>query len=516
MHTTVNGIISMQEAEMWDGFDRIDDAFEMEEVPEQAKACQVEAFEKRVQDQIQITSEEANSQLGSMHMEDVQWQWDEEEQDNLLSEVLLNIKIGVRKVPSLDALCQMQKRVHEQNGVPTIDWKSLKGNAFSFNDLRTIIAKDWNNPLSYQPMVLFSEVWHPQKWREDIDRHLLSPMYDGGYEHHFYIDEADDRGKVWADVWEIKKVQTKFCIVCNCGPGDNPAHSEASGHIGANGNFPCQKCYIVLYTAITAPGATHSAECTLLEVQNQICLACLRAVARAKEEQTKIGVKDAFSQHWIDNLMDRAHEAMKSNPLHPITEIQDELFKWVDKNKNFIYNPLLTMRGFDASKDTPVELLHSILLGVVKYSCYSAKTVFSVIAGNKFSIKLVPENCNENKKIQKWTSLPWLQTEAAKSLNAGNFTWNEAFLWFKGQNVITKSLDKCTVGSWVFSKLPHVEKVTQVVPSNHILFEFNTQHDCRTAGCKPTGKQHVIQEQKETAILEDLMEHKPLEWSTLH
>jgi hypothetical protein len=33
-----------------------------------------------------------------------------------------------------------------------------------------------------------SEVFHAQKWRQDVDRHTLSPMYDAG-SRHYYIDE---------------------------------------------------------------------------------------------------------------------------------------------------------------------------------------------------------------------------------------------------------------------------------------------------------------------------------------
>lgn len=34
-----------------------------------------------------------------------------------------------------------------------------------------------------------SEVWHAQKWRHDIDQHILSPMYNAGDSLHYFIDE---------------------------------------------------------------------------------------------------------------------------------------------------------------------------------------------------------------------------------------------------------------------------------------------------------------------------------------
>lgn len=38
------------------------------------------------------------------------------------------------------------------------------------------------------PGGVISEVYHAQKWQKDIDRHMLSPMYDAG-SCHYYIDE---------------------------------------------------------------------------------------------------------------------------------------------------------------------------------------------------------------------------------------------------------------------------------------------------------------------------------------
>lgn len=43
------------------------------------------------------------------------------------------------------------------------------------------------------PGGVISEVWHAQKWRKDIDRHFLSPMYDDGFRHYFIDELAQTR-----------------------------------------------------------------------------------------------------------------------------------------------------------------------------------------------------------------------------------------------------------------------------------------------------------------------------------
>ena len=68
------------------------------------------------------------------------------------------------------------------------------------------------------PDGVISEVYHAQKWRKDVDRHMLSPMYDGG-SSHYYIDELarlkngdfviplrwleDNEGNVLADAYTV-------------------------------------------------------------------------------------------------------------------------------------------------------------------------------------------------------------------------------------------------------------------------------------------------------------------------
>ena len=64
-----------------------------------------------------------------------------------------------------------------------------------------------------------------------------------------------------------------------------------------------------------------------------------------QNQQTASGIKDAYTQFWIDELIDRARTMRKNNPERTAVDIQAELLKWVNEHENEIYNPFLTMDG---------------------------------------------------------------------------------------------------------------------------------------------------------------------------
>ncbi|KAF9053465.1 hypothetical protein BJ165DRAFT_1524159 [Panaeolus papilionaceus] len=127
------------------------------------------------------------------------------------------------------------------------------------------------------------------------------------------------------------------------------------------------------YTVASA-GKDRSSQETLAQVKEQVHVACLGVAASVEKLQASTGVKDAYTQHWIDDLIARARSLKKANPDWSANDIQEHLQAWVDENEAIIYNPFLTLEGFDAARDTPVEILHTILLGVIKYTWRASYT----------------------------------------------------------------------------------------------------------------------------------------------
>jgi hypothetical protein len=80
-------------------------------------------------------------------------------------------------------------------------------------------------------------------------------------------------------------------------------------------------------------------------VKYQVELACLGVAQNVQNQQTKHGIKDGYTQFWIDRLIERARTLRKNNPARPPADIQAELLTWVHENKDDIYNPFLTLNG---------------------------------------------------------------------------------------------------------------------------------------------------------------------------
>ncbi|KAJ6548493.1 hypothetical protein B0H19DRAFT_1265321 [Mycena capillaripes] len=177
---------------------------------------------------------------------------------------------------------------------------------------------------------------------------------------------------------------TRFCIYCNCTLSDNPMQSEICGHIGGKGNKFCRKCHVggtqeekttpKGYHALFEPGELRTKEHTLAELKKQVELACGGVSKRVQELQTQTGVKEVYTQYWIEQILARAAEMRQQDPDVSEAAIKSKLIQWTRENEEKLYSPFLTLKGFDPAADTPVELLHTILLGTVKYVWHISHT----------------------------------------------------------------------------------------------------------------------------------------------
>ncbi|KAJ7197752.1 hypothetical protein GGX14DRAFT_573901 [Mycena pura] len=178
----------------------------------------------------------------------------------------------------------------------------------------------------------------------------------------------------------------------NVDSSDNPMQSEICSHIGDKGNFPCRKCEVGGlqthkqsddgYHAFFSEGPQRNKDKVIAAIKLQLQLACRGVQARVEENQTDTGVKDAYAQFWIQKILADAEArkvaARQHDPSKLVRDIREEvshdLLQWVEEHFDDLVNPFLLLEGHDPVKDTPVEILHTILLGVVKYIWYSTHT----------------------------------------------------------------------------------------------------------------------------------------------
>jgi hypothetical protein len=92
-------------------------------------------------------------------------------------------------------------------------------------------------------------------------------------------------------------------------------------------------------------GTPRTKEQILREVDKQVKLACSGVKQHVKDSQTETGVKDAYTQFWIDDLLSRFQEIKKNNPNRGNKDIETELIQWTVDNRDKIYSPFLTMKG---------------------------------------------------------------------------------------------------------------------------------------------------------------------------
>lgn len=74
-------------------------------------------------------------------------------------------------------------------------------------------------------------------------------------------------------------------------------------------------------------------------------MACLGVAQHVKDRQTATGIKDAYTQYWIDHFIRRARTMQENEPSRSNVLIQEELFEWAENNKDQIYSGFLTLKG---------------------------------------------------------------------------------------------------------------------------------------------------------------------------
>ncbi|KAH7918288.1 hypothetical protein BV22DRAFT_1024813 [Leucogyrophana mollusca] len=175
--------------------------------------------------------------------------------------------------------------------------------------------------------------------------------------------------------------------------GNNPMQAEECSHAGLNCNYFCRTCDVggtkehkqsrAGYDSIFTPGNIRSPQETIAVIKQQIETArVLGAADKIKVSVLSTGVRDTTSSAIVNTLVElgkRLRKRVVGTTAVPESNTKAKLEKEFEDFMNGdslegVINPLLGMEGLNIHLDTPTEILHTVLLGVVKY--FWGQTVF--------------------------------------------------------------------------------------------------------------------------------------------
>ncbi|KAG8796301.1 hypothetical protein FRC12_000716, partial [Ceratobasidium sp. 428] len=181
--------------------------------------------------------------------------------------------------------------------------------------------------------------------------------------------------------------------------GDNPMQAEHCSSSGLNSSHFCRTCDVggsdehkqslAGYKSLFCSGNIRVASETRRLIEERLEMALKpKMIQKIKEKARDTGIKDSTAQSVIERILDlgkRLRNPKKGLPRRSPQEVHTILQSTLDQERKLnCINPLLDMTGVDIHCDTPTELLHTVLLGIVKY--YWAQSVFIIDKAKKLSV----------------------------------------------------------------------------------------------------------------------------------
>ncbi|TFY54865.1 hypothetical protein EVJ58_g8605 [Rhodofomes roseus] len=148
--------------------------------------------------------------------------------------------------------------------------------------------------------------------------------------------------------------------------GDNPMQSEFACHAGLEAKFFCRMCWVKgkdghqESLSAMVGGQRQPAETQKLSEDVLFKISTMQRQSDTTELHTNSGIKDRFLQFFLDKVA----KMKKLSPFCDDEELIREAFKTVPL---IPFSPIWHLKGLNPHAHTPVEILHVILLGIVKY-----------------------------------------------------------------------------------------------------------------------------------------------------
>ncbi|KAG7097845.1 hypothetical protein E1B28_005160 [Marasmius oreades] len=182
--------------------------------------------------------------------------------------------------------------------------------------------------------------------------------------------------------------------------GDNPMQAEECSHAGLHCNFFCQECKVGGtqeekqtdngFMELFKSGELHTPEDTAFKIYEQLQLSTLSdATEKLKKHKAASGINDSICANSLQAIVDLGKSLYSGKHPDSAGKAKEEIQAQLEAEVNCVVeehgiNPLIGMPGVNMHQETPTEILHTVLLGVVKY--FWGQTAYILEKTKDFSI----------------------------------------------------------------------------------------------------------------------------------
>ncbi|KAI6098819.1 hypothetical protein EDD16DRAFT_1697566 [Pisolithus croceorrhizus] len=190
-----------------------------------------------------------------------------------------------------------------------------------------------------------------------------------------YVSKASTLGIITWDCQDQEEVMlVPYALFLG---GDNPMQAEECSQGGLNCNYYCWTCHA---GGLKEYKETEAGYCSLFKNQFEMAV-CSGASTKIQASVSSMGICNSLSLSILNTVVEMGKWLCRQGSRNRVlqeSEIEAMLEKELTellggKDLNDMLNPPLGMEGINIHMDTPTEILHTILLGIVKY--FWGKTV---------------------------------------------------------------------------------------------------------------------------------------------
>ncbi|KAL0569855.1 hypothetical protein V5O48_012107 [Marasmius crinis-equi] len=180
---------------------------------------------------------------------------------------------------------------------------------------------------------------------------------------------------------------------------DNPMQAEECSHGGLKCNFFCRMCKVggtqeqkrsdEGFLSLFEAGEERTPENTSKLIHEQLHLSALHgATDKLQKHKAATGVSDSTSASAVQAIVDLGKALYGGKHPDSAGMSKEDIKARLDREVERVVevhgiNPVIGMPGVDIHKDTPTEILHTILLGAVKY--FWGQTVYILEKNKSFA-----------------------------------------------------------------------------------------------------------------------------------